>query len=539
MRFGVSDMVGKCWDLAMSQLFKHLRFCWWGRLSVLCVLASVGAPCATGQKPGRVIFQDSLSSMDESEWRLWGGELRSVSESMRLSGKRGPRAMLTGVRVSDFELQVEIKPADSTQAGIVFRVADSQLGVDAYRGYYVGLHAGAHRVMWGASRPGWQALAGGNRTIEGSQWYRLRVRVLGDNVKCCVDEVAVLQKTLPVLDGVDRSFHRGGVGLRVLGSAAQFRNLTIRELVDTSSGKSYSNPVQANCADPVILRHGGIYYAYSTYTPDFPDMVHGIRLHTSEDLVHWEDQGYVLKSKDSWGESRFWAPDIVERDGTFYLYYAADTRICVATSDSPAGPFRQRIQRPMEPDSLRIDAHVFQDTDGQYYIYYVDFNRGNEIWGGRLNEDMMSVDTSTLKRMIAPDQSWETHRGRIVEGPEILKHKGLYYLTYSGSHFESPQYAVGYATSSSPLGPWKKYQLNPIMQSTSYAHGTAHHCFTQSPDGSELFIVYHRHHSLTKTEPRQLAIDRAMFVRQKDGPDVLQIHGPTSSPQPTPSHADD
>lgn len=523
----------------MNQLLEHSVFCCWGRFAVLLVMTSVGAPYAIGQQPGRLIFKDSLSEVDESQWCLWGGELLSVFDSTRLSGKQGPRAMLTGVQVSDFELQVEIKSEDKTQAGIVFRVADSQLGVDAYRGYYVGLHADAHRVMWGASRPGWQALAGGNRTIEGSQWYRLRVRVVGDSVKCFVDEVPVLQKTLPVFDGVDRSFQRGGLGLRVLGSAAEFRNLKIHEVAGTNSLESYTNPVLADCADPVILRHDGMYYAYCTHTPDSPDMVHGIRLHVSKDLVHWKDQGYVLKRKDSWGDSRFWAPDIVEREGTFYLYYAADTRICVATAESPAGPFRQRIQRPMEPESLRIDAHVFQDTDGQYYLYYVDFNRGNEIWGGRLNEDMMSVDASSLQWMIVPDQSWETDQGRIVEGPEMLKHKGLYYLTYSGSHFESPEYAVGYATSSSPLGPWKKYQLNPIMQSTSYAHGTAHHCFTQSPDGSELFIVYHRHHSLTQTEPRQLAIDRAMFVSQEVGPDVLQIHGPTSSPQPMPAYTDE
>ena len=68
----------------MSQLFEHLGFCCWGRLAVLCVLASVGAPYATGQKPGRLIFQDSLSSVDESEWRLWGGELRSVSDGSRM-----------------------------------------------------------------------------------------------------------------------------------------------------------------------------------------------------------------------------------------------------------------------------------------------------------------------------------------------------------------------------------------------------------------------------------------------------------------------
>lgn len=514
-------------------------------LAVLLILADMNRVPVFGQEAGKMIYADSLDEMDQSRWQMFGGQIGISSGSMRLSGERGPRAMLKGVQADDFELQVQIKPDPHTQAGIVFRVSDSQVGVDAYRGYYVGLHAGAHRVMWGLSKPGWQALADGNRSIKGSQWYLLRVQCVAENVKCFVDGVPVIHESLPVFDGVDQTYKKGGIGFRVLGTAAAFKNLTIRKVVkssgeiDTQNGSTrsqfYTNPVQAGCADPVVLRHGGIYHAYSTHSPDYPDMMHGIRRHVSKDLVHWQDRGYVLRAEDSWGDSRFWAPDIVEREGRFFLYYAADTRICVAVANSPSGPFRQLEREPMNPDSLRIDAHVFKDSDGQYYLYYVDFNRGNEIWGGRLNDDMKTVDPGSLKRMILPDQAWERHQGNIVEGPEMLKHKGVYYLTYSGSHFESPAYAVGYATSDSPLGPWHKYERNPIMKSTSYAHGTAHHCFTDSPDGQELFIVYHRHHSLTQTEPRQLSIDRAMFVPQKQGPDVLQIHGPTSSPQPMPA----
>src|SRR5690606_2321273 len=138
--------------------------------------------------------------------------------------------------------------------------------------------------------------------------------------------------------------------------------------------------------------------------------------------------------------------------------------------------------------------------------------------------------------MVRPDQAWERHQAPVVEGPEILKHKGVYYLTYSGSHFRHREYAVGYATSDSPLGPWKKYEFNPVMKSTAYALGTAHHCFVESPDGKELFIVYHRHHGPAGAEPRQLSIDRVRFVPDpRGGPDILEIHGPTSSPQPMPS----
>ncbi len=485
-----------------------------------------------------IIFRDAFKDGSLNYWRTFGGEWRVIDGTLSVSGGRGPRAHVRDVRVSDFELAVEVRISEpGSQAGVVFRATNPGEGVDAYDGYYAGLHSGANQVVWGAVQHDWTGIARKPAVVAPGEWYRLKLQVAGENVVLFVNELPVATGRYPKLDGIDSRFKAGEVGLRALGGEASFRNLTISEFKRPSLTTSYTNPVQAGCADPAILKHDGQYFAYCTYSPDHPNMPKGIRLYVSSDLVHWKDHGYVLKREDSWGESRFWAPDIAEKDGTFYLYYAADTRICVATARTPLGPFRQAKQEPMLPESIRIDAHVFKDDDGQYYFYYVSFNRGNEIWGGRLNADMRTVDESSLRLMVKPDQPWERHMGRVTEGAVVVKHKGTYYLTYSGSHFQSPEYAVGYATSSNPLGPWKKYEFNPIMKSTAYAHGTAHHCLTTSPDDSEMFIVYHRHNTLTETEPRQMAIDRIQFVPQAEGPDVLEIHGPTSSPQPLPSGA--
>ena len=505
--------------------------------SFLCSVA-VLLSVSRGAASDDVIFRDTFQSSSLGGWRIFGGDWRAVDGTLAVTGGQGPRAHVRDLRVADFELTVDVCVSEAgSQAGVVFRATNPGEGVDAYEGYYAGLHCGANQVVWGAVRHNWEGIARKPAAIAPGEWYRLKLQVSRENVVLFVNELPVAQRRYPKLDGIDSRFTVGEVGLRALGGEASFRNLSIRELKRPSLVESYTNPVQAGCADPAILKHDGQYYAYCTYSPDHPNMPQGIRLYVSSDLVHWKDHGYVLKREDSWGESRFWAPDIVEKDGTFYLYYAADTRICVATAQTPLGPFRQAKQEPMLPESIRIDAHVFKDDDGQYYFYYVSFNRGNEIWGGRLNADMRTIDEGSLRLMVKPDQPWERHMGRVTEGAVVVKHKGTYYLTYSGSHFQSPEYAVGYATSDSPLGPWKKYEFNPIMKSTAYAHGTAHHCLTTSPDDREMFIVYHRHNTLTETEPRQMAIDRIQFVPQSDGPDVLEIHGPTSSPQPLPSGA--
>lgn len=482
---------------------------------------------------------DPLDRFPSRNWTTMGGDWSVSGGMLAVKGDGGPKARLEGVEAGDFQLDLELRAeAAGTQAGVVFRGSEMAAGVDAFRGYYAGIHSGNNVLVWGAVRKAWRPIASRPLTVTPGTWYHLRIRAAGNNVRIYLDSKPVTDETWPVFDGIDPAFAKGSVALRVLGGQASFRNLSIRPYQPAPLRRSYTNPVQSGCADPVVLQHKGRYYAYTTHSPDHPRMVRGIRLHTSADLVSWKDEGFVLENKDSWGDSRFWAPDILEKDGTFYLYYAADERMCVATAKTPMGPFRQEKMEPMQPDSIRIDGHVFQDDDGRRYFYYVRFGDGNEIWGGRLNDDLFTVDATSLRLMVKPDQPWERHQWPVTEGPAILKHKGVYYLTYSGSHFENPEYAVGYATSSSPLGPWKKYEFSPVMKSTAYAHGTAHHCFTRSPDGKEIFIVYHRHHDLTKTEPRQLSIDRVRFVPDpKGGPDILEIHGPTSSPQPMPSGA--
>ena len=498
------------------------------------LLATAGLLAAAPTLP----FKGDFIAFPSPSWKSHGGQWSLEGEELRVNGGSGPKVEVAGLQAGDFQLDVELRAeGEGAQAGVLFRASEMAEGIDAFRGYYVGVKAGGNLALWGATDPKWRAIAVRPFEVKSKEWYHLRVQAAGDNVKVFVDDKAIDESTWPIFDGIDGAFAKGGFALRALDGGASFRNLKITAY-RAATANTYTNPVQAGCADPVVLKKDGKYYAYTTYSPDFPRMPRGIRLYTSTNLTEWKDEGFVLKNEDSWGDSRFWAPDIVEKDGNYYLYYAADERMCVATAKTPMGPFKQAKEEPMLPESIRIDGHVFTDDDGQRYFYYVTFRDGNEIWGGKLNGDMVSVDANSLKMMVKPDQPWEQHQAKVTEGPAILKHKGTYYLTYSGSHFENPEYAVGYATSSSPLGPWKKHEFNPVMKSTAYAHGTAHHCFTESPDGKEIFIVYHRHRDLKETEPRALSIDRVRFMADpKGGPDILEIHGPTSSPQPLPSGA--
>jgi beta-xylosidase len=150
------------------------------------------------------------------------------------------------------------------------------------------------------------------------------------------------------------------------------------------------------------------------------------------------------------------------------MYYSANEHLYAATASSPKGPFKQVGSYQMEKligSEKCIDSHVFIDEDSTAYIFFVRFTDGNCIWQAKLSDDFITPVEGTLRKCFAASQSWELKMGRINEGPNIIKQGRRYYLTYSGNHYESQDYAVGYAyTTNIATGTWTKYTNNPILR---------------------------------------------------------------------------
>ena len=219
-------------------------------------------------------------------------------------------------------------------------------------------------------------------------------------------------------------------------------------------------------ADPYVMFYNNKYYAYGT-----------------------------------WG---VWAPEVyyVESKKKFYLFYSAEEHICVATSTTPEGPFRQEVKQPIWSEKS-IDTSLFIDDDGTPYLYFVRFTDGNVIWVAQMTDDLMSIKTETLNQCIKAEVSWELLQGKVAEGPSLLKKNGVYYLIYSANHYENKGYGVGYATSDTPMGPWVKYSKNPLLQGDAATGlvGTGHGAPFQCKDGSWKYI-FHAHWSAAEIQPR-------------------------------------
>ncbi len=279
-----------------------------------------------------------------------------------------------------------------------------------------------------------------------------------------------------------------------------------------------TNPVSAG-ADPFILAYEGSYYLYATTAQD------GILVQRSDDLQHWQVMGYCLKRGQSViGNGGFWAPEITVKDGKLYMVYVADEHLAIAVANSPLGPFTQEKLGWLSERNA-IDGHFFFDDDGKAYLYYVRFQKGNIICCAPLSDDLLTLKEEEETVLLTPQDEWEKQMANVCEGPFVLKRNGVYYLTYSGSHTASKDYAIGYATSVSPQGPFTRYAGNPIVKRNTLYNGPGHHSFFTDGLG-QLLCVYHVHNGLTQFEPRLTCIGKAEFFQDEEGKECMRIDAP-------------
>lgn len=315
------------------------------------------------------------------------------------------------------------------------------------------------------------------------------------------------------------------------------------ELKDTFelTEHTYQNGNQiTGLGDPYLFTYGGKYYCTSTMSgTSYP-------LYVSEDLKTWTKMKDIFfsSSSEGWVRGSMWQPQIVAgTDGKFYLYYCGlndngSLRIGVAVSDKLEGTYHDVHNAPLfDLGYANIDPNLFVDDDGKMYLYYsrdcsenvVDGKNTSQIYVVEMADYTHVKEGAEHILCLTPDQSWDQGGTRWNEGPDMLKHDGTYYLFYSGGFYGDRTYAIGYATSRSPLGPFTKYEQNPIISSTENASGPGNNSFFYTLDGKELFNAYHTHTSVEIAGGnRKLTIDRCGW--REDG--TFYMNGPTTTMQP-------
>lgn len=216
-----------------------------------------------------------------------------------------------------------------------------------------------------------------------------------------------------------------------------------------------------------------------------------------DDLNNWVCHGDSFRTKDGgerpadtpWTRSECYAPDVIEKDGKYYLYaYIVGSKGAVGVSDKPEGPFELLGQylygegEKVGDDGIFNDAGVLVDDDGKVYVYY-GFTESN------MNEidpaDMHTIVPNSYMRPVIPDDESVPEEQRFFEASSPRKINGRYYLIYSpckGSR-------LAYATADSPRGPFT-YRGYIIDNSVDYPGGNDHGSVANI--NGQWYIFYHR-----------------------------------------------
>lgn len=304
----------------------------------------------------------------------------------------------------------------------------------------------------------------------------------------------------------------------------------IQAVVPNYTTAEAGNPfVDGWYADPDTEIYDGLYWVYPTSSYNYEEQTY-LDAFSSPDLINWTKHPSILTTSNvSWATKAVWAPAPISRNGKYYIYFGAndiqedDTTtvggIGVAVSDSPDGPYVDAIGSPLIGEyhngAQPIDQDVFIDDDGQAYIYYGGHSHANVAL---LNEDMISIGTfpdGTQFKEITPTN--------YVEGAQMFKRNGTYYMMWSEGGWTGPDYAVSYAMANSPLGPFER-KAKILQQDLAVATGSGHNGVINVPDTDIWYIVYHRRPlGDDDGNHRQLAYDRMYFNEDGSIADIVML----------------
>ena len=292
----------------------------------------------------------------------------------------------------------------------------------------------------------------------------------------------------------------------------------------------YQNPViPGDYPDPSVIRVGNDFWATATsseWGPQFP-ILH------STDLVNWDLAGSVFPHRPQWAVANFWAPEISEHRGKYFVYYVGRKKggplaVSVATADQPAGPYTDHGPLVAQPAGS-IDPVPVTDEKGKRFLIWKEDGNSRRLpailWLQPLSDDGLKL-VDEPREILRNDAPWE---GAVVEGPFVVHRGDWFYLFYSGNGCcgRGCSYAMGVARAKSLLGPWEKNSANPILAGNEQWKCPGHGSITDDGKG-HYWLLYHAYSATDFIYTgREALLDEVKF-REDHWPEINDGRGPSA-----------
>ncbi|ODO07919.1 hypothetical protein I350_03500 [Cryptococcus amylolentus CBS 6273] len=287
--------------------------------------------------------------------------------------------------------------------------------------------------------------------------------------------------------------------------------------VGLASAAEFSNPIRDSGPDPFIVwdKDTSSYYLMTTTGSD-------LRLVSSPTIgdLHNGTDTQVYTNADMKNQTTVWAGELHKVDGAWHIYYSHKERIwAIKGGDNPLDEYADPVQLY---DHFGIDNTVLVHNDTNYLLWACHSTdvSNNTIAGSSMCISHLTTPTSINKDEISvisrPTEAWEQVGGHVNEGAQPLYWDGEIYVTYSASYCTKPDYSLGllHLIGDDPMDPaaWSKKTDGPVFSSGNGEYGPGHNGIFTSPDGTELWNVYH---AVTNANG-SCGVDRQTFVEKVD-----------------------
>lgn len=315
--------------------------------------------------------------------------------------------------------------------------------------------------------------------------------------------------------------------------------LTMTAVFSLFSVETMAQEKDIRVHDPVMARHNGTYYLFSTGF--------GIAVWSSDDMENWTKEKPVFENPPAWTmetvpgfRGHMWAPDIFYHKGQYHLYYSISafgkntSAIGLATNKTldPADPAYQWIDQGKVVQSVpgrdlwnAIDPNVILDEEGQPWLSFGSFWNGLKLV--KLNQALSGpAQPEEWYTIAARARDWQTPDSvagkAAIEAPFIFKKDDYYYLFVSIDYCcrgEESTYKMAVGRSKELTGPYLDRQGTPmrsgggtvLLEGGKDWHGVGHNSVYTFDDTD--YLVFHGYDASEKGKPR-LRIEKLQWDSQ-------------------------
>jgi beta-xylosidase len=279
-----------------------------------------------------------------------------------------------------------------------------------------------------------------------------------------------------------------------------------------------------NIRDPFILTYEGKYYMYGTRAKNTwiekNKTGYGFDVYESYDLVEWSEPKSIFEESPSfWGKYQFWAPEVHQYNGKFYLLASFKSDVAhrgtaILVCDTPNGVFTPLSNGAVTPKDWEcLDGTLYVENGTPYMVFCHEWTQiqDGEICAQELSKDLScAVGEPITLWKASMAKPWVVPHGvdsYVTDGPFLMNVDGELICLWSSFGKEGYVEAISRSENGKINGKWT------IDEQLLFEKDGGHGMIFEDLCGN-LNFVYHSPNETPFERPCVRKIEKEMLKRK-------------------------